>query len=149
IENSEGRTLRTIDTEEFVRKNYIDGSRQRDPYSLSFERTWDGKARGRIVADGLYYYNIRTKTPYGDKGEWQEKRIPVYVDTVAPEVEDIIFDNVRDTISWKAKDETSGIFGFNIWVNGSPVGSVDGEEGKEDYEFAIGEFIEGIDNPVI
>lgn len=149
IENSEGRTLTTVDTEEYVRKNYIDGSRQRDPYYLSFDRTWDGKARGRIVADGLYYYTIKSKTPYGEKGQWQEKRIPVYVDTVAPEVKDIIFDNVRDTISWKAKDETSGIYGFNIWVNDRPIGSVSGEEGKEEYEFAIGEFIEGIDNPEI
>ncbi len=149
IENSEGRTLRTIATEEFVRKNYIDGSRQRPHYSLSLDRTWDGKARGRIVADGLYYYSIKSKISYGDRAEWQEKRIPVYVDTKAPEVENIIYDNVRDTISWNGKDETSGIYGFNIWVNGNLVGSVDGEEGKEDYEFAIGEFIEGIENPII
>lgn len=113
ILNEEGIKIRTILQESFVRKTIIDGGRY-NPYSYVPARAWDGKAKGKIVEDGLYKYQIRAKV---QNGEWQEKVVPVYVDTKAPVVSNLKYDKETGKLTWTATDEGTGIETFLIFVN--------------------------------
>ncbi|MSS43961.1 S8 family serine peptidase [Anaerosalibacter bizertensis] len=142
IEDEEGNLVRNIRNESFVRKHYVGGG-QNTPYSYSILRRWDGRGKIRTVEDGLYYYKIKSKIHYGNKAKWQEKSIPVYVDTKAPEITDIAFDKESGDLTWKGKDEGSGIRYFTIWSNDKKtVEYIEAEEGMEEYKYNIGEFIE-------
>jgi len=142
--------LRKIHTENFVRKTYIDGSSQRPPYSLSFARTWNGEVNNEIVEDGLYYYEIEGKIHYGDRATWQEKRVPVFVDTTPPEISDIEYITNEGNLTWKATDATSGLAYFTIYVDddkvGDPILAIDGQE---EYECQIGDSLKGKVDPEI
>ncbi|MCB5559144.1 S8 family serine peptidase [Anaerosalibacter bizertensis] len=142
IEDEEGNLVRNIRNESFVRKHYVGGG-QNTPYSYSILRRWDGRGKIRTVEDGLYYYKIKSKIHYGNKAKWQEKSIPVYVDTKAPEITDIAFDKESGDLTWKGKDEGSGIRYFTIWSNDKKIVEyIEAEEGMEEYKYNIGEFIE-------
>lgn len=105
--------IRTIYSEEYVRKNaYRNGNGS--PYSFSLARLWNGQVKGQVVEDGLYYYQVRSKIHNYDNG-WQEKNIPVYVDTVGPEITDISYDKTTKMLSWTATD-LSGIQWFDLYV---------------------------------
>ncbi|SHH48007.1 S8 family serine peptidase [Sporanaerobacter acetigenes] len=148
ILNKDEENLRTIKTEQFVRKNYIDGSRKRPEYSFRTDRIWNGKVGDEIVEDGLYYYQIKAKIQNSDS--WQEKNIPVYVDTEAPIITDVIYNPTTGNISWKATDETSGLMAFDIWVGNEKVANgIKAQEGKGEYEYPIEEIIHGMTNPEV
>lgn len=142
VEDENGNAVKDIRNEKFVRKHYVDEG-QKVPYSYSRLRRWNGRGRVRKVEDGLYYYKIKSKIHYGKKATWQEKSIPVYVDTKVPEITELSFDEENGDLSWKGIDEGSGIRYFTIWINNKKVVDyIEAEENIEDYKYNIGEFIE-------
>ncbi|QAT60632.1 hypothetical protein EQM13_03095 [Acidilutibacter cellobiosedens] len=142
-----GTKLTTIKSENFVRKTYIDGGVNPE-YSFSLDRIWNGIARGGIVGDGLYYYQIKSKLQNTD--EWQEKNIPVYVDTAAPVIKEISYSETTGNIRFKVEDATSGFRGYTVWIDGQQaVEFTPVEEGQDAYECPIGELIRGKNNPLV
>lgn len=142
IEDENGNAVRDIRNENFVRKHYVDEG-TKNPYSYSRLRRWNGRGKIRTVKDGLYYYKIKSKIHYGKKAKWQEKSIPVYVDTKGPEITELSFDEESGDLIWKGKDEGSGIRYFTIWANDKKIVEyIEAKEGLEDYKYNIREFIE-------
>src|SRR5690606_32351038 len=74
-----GKKLRTIRTEKELVKNYD----STEPFIFSPNFTWDGKALGKVVADGNYKLQLRAVIDYPN-AEWQSIEFPVIVDTKAP-----------------------------------------------------------------
>ncbi len=137
ILNENGIKLRTIRSESFVRKNYVDGGRY-NPYSLNPMRTWDGTAKGKLVADGLYNYQIRTKV---QGGGWQEKLIPVYVDTIAPVISDFKY-NDMGYLTWTAIDVGTGIKNMYVYINDVLVEIIVPEENETEFDLNIKEEVD-------
>ncbi|WNF36520.1 S8 family serine peptidase [Bacillaceae bacterium IKA-2] len=118
ILDSEGKRLRTIFSETNVRKNYFDrGSAAQ--FRIISGAAWNGKVRNNIVADGLYYYEVKTRIDF-EEAEWQTFRFPIYVDTIAPTVE-ASFDAATSTLTWSAEDTGSGVSHFDVSVNGESI----------------------------
>ncbi|WP_245755934.1 S8 family serine peptidase [Halobacillus alkaliphilus] len=110
--------LRTIRTQDGIRKNYFDGGA--GPLTNTFfEAAWDGKVKGEVVEDGQYYYEIKSKVDFPD-AEWQSVKIPVQVDTVDPSLE-VTYDQESGQINWDAFDEDTGLSHFDVLVNGKLV----------------------------
>jgi lactocepin len=82
ILDNTGKKIRTIRTENNVRKNYYDGGRNL-MYNYSTARTWDGLANLKKVPEGQYQYEIRTLIDFPG-AEWQSFKLPVKVDVTAP-----------------------------------------------------------------
>ena len=148
ILDKDKNNLRTIELENFARKTYIDGGVNPE-YSFSLDRLWDGKVNGKKVEDGLYYYQIKSKLQNTDK--WQEKDIPVYVDTVAPEITDASYDSGK--IKFKVEDATSGFRGYAVWIDGEQVvkftKDTEVPEEKDEYEIDITDKVSGKTDPKI
>ncbi|MGP4078995.1 S8 family serine peptidase [Pseudalkalibacillus sp. R45] len=117
ILNEDEESLRTLATENNVRKHYYDGSE--DLGSLKDSAVWDGKVKRETVEDGVYYYEIQSVIDYGD-AEWQSVKVPVYVDTQAPEITATL-DAGSKKLSWNATDEGVGISHFDVVVNNQSV----------------------------
>lgn len=113
ILDSNGKLLRKLTTEKNVIKNYFNyGHGYTSSYNT--ERYWDGKVNNRVVQDGKYYYQIKARIQ--DSSEWQEKVIPVTVDTKAPKIK-ISYDELEKTISWVSTDEGIGLSYFKVFVD--------------------------------
>ncbi|MGY3715162.1 cell wall-binding repeat-containing protein [Sutcliffiella cohnii] len=110
--------LRTIVSEQNVRKHYFDGGRQPYPYSIKTAAVWDGTVKNKVVADGQYYYEIAATIDYAGK-EAQKLQIPVIVDTVAPTVTASVDGSV---LTIDATDETSGVSYLEVFINGKSEG---------------------------
>lgn len=116
--NEDKEKLVTLRTEKELRKHYYDGGSAE--YFTTFDNAkWDGKVKGKVVKDGLYYYEIATVIDYPD-AEWQSTQIPVYVDTKKPNV-DAAYDQEKGSVSWKVTDEGVGVSHIDILVNGESV----------------------------
>lgn len=112
-----GKQIRRIKTENWVRKTFY--NTQGLWFSYLTNRAWDGKANGKVVEDGLYFYEIKAKPQNGD---WQVYRYPVYVDTVGPEILNL---NYKDgLLTWEASDKGIGISYFVISVGGQELGAL-------------------------
>ncbi|MFZ7943795.1 S8 family serine peptidase [Neobacillus sp. 19] len=123
ILDKDGNFLRRMKAEAQVIKSAYDGG-SGDAASLKADRVWDGKVKGQVVKDGLYYYEIKSVISY--KGaEWQSKKIPVYVDTTAPKVT-ATYDPEKSTVSWSAVEEGTGVKQYGIFVDGVLTATVDG-----------------------
>jgi lactocepin len=148
ILDKDKNSLRTIKIENFVRKTYTDDGASPE-YSFSLDRLWDGKVNGKTVEDGLYYYQIKSKLQNTDK--WQEKDIPVYVDTAAPEITDASYDSGK--IKFKVEDATSGFRGYAVWIDGQQAVEFTKEtevpEDKDEYEIDITDKVSGKTDPKI
>ncbi|MBS8265742.1 hypothetical protein DYI25_15050 [Mesobacillus boroniphilus] len=123
--------LRRVKYEKDVVKSYFDGGWGM-PFSYNYERTWNGKVNSNTVKDGLYYYEIKSVIDY-EGADYQSKLIPVYVDTVAPEVK-AAFDPETITVSWETVEEGSGVLAYAIFVNGEFYDEVYGEETSYQFE---------------
>ncbi|WP_077369480.1 S8 family serine peptidase [Anaerosalibacter sp. Marseille-P3206] len=144
ILDSEGNKLSTILTEQFASKTYIDGGRKL-PFSFNPNRAWDGKINGEIVEDGLYYYEIESKIHY-DGARWQEKKIPVYVDTKAPEISNLSFDKYSSKLKFEAEDSGIGLSRILIFVNNKPVENIEVEDEQNLFEIDMLEHLSGLTN---
>ncbi|MDY0394166.1 S8 family serine peptidase [Virgibacillus halophilus] len=114
------QVVRTISTEEFLRKNYYDGG-EGPMYNLSGENIWDGKVDGKTAADGQYYLQVSGKVDYpGAKA--QNLQIPVKVDTKAPSLK-VSFDSDKQKVSVEAADEKggSGLAYWDVLVDGKSI----------------------------
>jgi lactocepin len=123
--------LRRVKYEKDVVKSYYDGGLG-VPFSYNYERTWNGEVNSKTVKDGLYYYEIKSVIDYED-ADYQSKLIPVYVDTVAPEVK-AAFDPESNTVSWETVEDGSGVMAYAIFVNGEFYDEVYGEEISYQFE---------------
>ena len=138
--DEDGNVLRTILSQNFVRKNYLDGGR-RNPYTIGVNALWDGTVKGQVVPDGDYFYEITTKVHYPG-AEFQSKKLPISIDTTGPEITDLKYDPETGKLTWNSVDEGIGIAGFMFEINGELLDDVVlGEKDKSDYEFDIGEYI--------
>ncbi|WP_284138989.1 S8 family serine peptidase [Virgibacillus sp. LDC-1] len=126
------KVVRTIRTEDFVRKNYYDGG-SNPMYSLSSDRTWDGKIRGKQAADGQYYLQAEAVIDY-EGAEWQTLEVPVMVDTVAPEVE-ASFDREANSVTVTASDDGSGLAYWDVLVDGQSVLANPYTNGETEHQF--------------
>jgi lactocepin len=121
ILDQNGKKLRTIRTENNVRKNYYDGGRSAN-YSYNPARTWDGKANLKGLPEGQYQYEVRTVIDFPG-AQWQSLKFPVKVDVTAPKgaptydlsTKAISFANVTDGAVG------SGIYYYDVLVDGDSV----------------------------
>ncbi|MEO2077663.1 MAG: S8 family serine peptidase [Bacillus sp. (in: firmicutes)] len=124
ILDKDGNQLRRVKAESDVYKNAFDGG-SGAPYSYKTDRTWDGTVKGNPVADGLYYYEIKSVIDYAG-AKWQSKKIPVYVDTTAPQVT-AKYDPEKSVVSWETKEDGTGVEVYGVFVNGKLVDTTDGK----------------------
>ncbi|MBU5436971.1 S8 family serine peptidase [Tissierella sp. MSJ-40] len=115
ILDKDKKLIRNLRTEKFVKKTYIDGG-NRLPYSYIPNRGWDGTAKGKVVEDGLYYYQVQSKIHYKD-ARWQEKNIPIYVDTTPPEINDLVLDDETNKLSWSVSDNLTEVSAVLVFLN--------------------------------
>jgi lactocepin len=123
--------LRRVKYEKDVVKSYFDAG-DGVPFSYDYGRTWNGTVNSKTVKDGLYYYEIKSVIDY-EGADYQSKKIPVYIDTVAPEVK-VALDPENYAISWETVEEGSGIMAHAIFVNGEFYDEVYGEETSYQFE---------------
>lgn len=122
ILDAEGNHLRTIAIQEYYRKDYVNGGRN-NPVALVMDAWWFGDVNGEILPDGDYFYEIEAKIHYDD-AEAQYKRIPITIDTVMPEIANLEFDPETNKISFNVVEESSGILGFIVYINGEVVDEI-------------------------
>jgi lactocepin len=116
-----GNKLRTIRTENHVRKNYYDFAAVPE-FSLDPARGWDGKVGNRPAAEGNYFLEVRAVIDFPG-AEWQSHKLPIKVDTTKPvisadyneETRTISFANVTDN------ETGSGIAYVDVLVDGKSV----------------------------
>ncbi|WP_369902117.1 S8 family serine peptidase [Bacillus manliponensis] len=88
ITDTNGDTLRKLRTDKEQRKN---------DSTYTFEPTytrWDGKVNNKLVADGLYYYTIKTQVD--NPGEPQQVvKFPVFVDTTKPVISNATYNKKK------------------------------------------------------
>lgn len=141
ILDKDGNLLRTIYSEDYVSKNYINGG-TRNPSRLVFNALWDGKVNGKVVPDGEYFYEIAAKVHYKD-AQWQSKKIPVLVDATPPEISEVKYNPETGKLTWSAKDTGSGLLGFWVEINEKGLNDVIfAEEGKQNYEYDLKGYFE-------
>lgn len=119
IVDSNGKAVRTLLTQEEIRKNYYDGGRG-TRYVLDSKWAWDGKVNGKLV-EGQYYYRISATLDYpGAKPQVVD--IPVIVDTVSPSVEvALVEDNKALEFAASDNENGSGVSYLDILVDGKSV----------------------------
>jgi lactocepin len=120
ILDKDGNKIRTLRTENNVRKNYYDGGRSPE-YSLNPARAWDGVASLKNVPEGDYQYEIRSVIDFPG-AEWQSLKLPIKVDLTQPTVE-ANYDTATKTINVTKLEDTNGS-GIAYWlplVDGVPV----------------------------
>ena len=115
ILNAEGEKVRTVNIEKDVRKNYFNGG-SGTFLSYSEARAWDGKVKGEVAADGLYEYEYKAKVDY-EEADWQSKKLPVYIDTTAPEAS-VTVNEDDNTLEVSLSDEGVGVAFFSVNVDG-------------------------------
>lgn len=109
--------IRTLKTETDMRKNYFN-NKQGTFYTYTGDRYWDGTVNGKVVNDGIYYYEIKTTIDPTNPNAWQTKRVALISDTTAPAVA-ASYDNGSNKITFSATDTNgTGVQQFVIVLNG-------------------------------
>ncbi|MEB5452053.1 S8 family serine peptidase [Virgibacillus pantothenticus] len=118
--DEQGKKIRTIRLESGIRKDYYD-SGNGTYYSISSDRVWDGKIKGKPAPEGNYYLQAEAKIDY--KGaEWQTLQLPIILDATAPKVEATYsFDDEKLTVSAQDAKKGSGVASWEVFVNKEPV----------------------------
>ncbi|WP_179234230.1 S8 family serine peptidase [Heyndrickxia coagulans] len=121
------KEIRKLYTEYDLPKNIWDDL----PYTyIPDDTAWDGTVNNKKVADGKYYYRIRT-APGGSEKPGQTVQIPVRVDTRAPEISHISYDHDADELSFSAMDNGgSGVRYILLFVDGNLEGAVEPDAGQ-------------------
>ncbi|MDX8361171.1 S8 family serine peptidase [Cytobacillus sp. IB215316] len=118
ILNSDKEVIRKLATSQHVKKNLFDNSGDKLAH-LFEDAAWDGTANNKQVADGLYYYEIKTKIDHPN-ADWQTLLLPIYVDTYSPSLI-VLYDEEYGKLSIKSIENGSGVSHYDVQVNGSSV----------------------------
>jgi lactocepin len=118
--DADGNLLRRVKMENNVRKDYFDGT-YGPWYSYVTDAAWDGTVKNELVEDGLYYYEFKSVIDYAG-ADYQSKTIPVLVDTTAPVVENVTYNDETGDVTWTTTEDGSGVLGYEIYVDGEFVG---------------------------
>jgi len=118
ILSKDGKKIRDVAISEKIRKNYHDGDKPQ--YKFSKEWLWDGKANNKLVSDGEYTFEIRTKIDYPN-AQWQTVQYPVVVDTLNPEIQSVDINSTRNIVQVNATDKGSSIRYYALVENGKPL----------------------------
>ncbi|MCC3356106.1 S8 family serine peptidase [Bacillus sp. REN16] len=114
-----GKVVKEIASDEFVRKNYYDGG-QGLMYYLQSDWTWDGTGKnGKIVKDGQYFLQAKATLDY-EGAEAQTITFPVKLDVTTPKVKTKLGKDGK-TVDVDVSDKTSGIAYWDVYVDGEPV----------------------------
>lgn len=111
ILNEAGTKIRTIRTGENLTKHY-DGA---ESFTFDSNLAWDGKARGKTVADGNYQIQLRAVIDYPN-AEWQSIEFPVKVDTVVP-VAAAEFNAAIKTVEVTEFTDNTGVDRWEVFLN--------------------------------
>ena len=116
IVDSKGNVLRKLFTDKEQRKNYYASTRVSIKPSMT---KWDGKANNKLVAEGKYFYQIKSTIDYAGK-QPQVYKIPILVDNTAPTVSKLKYDDETKSITFNAADTRSGsgIKYISLSING-------------------------------
>lgn len=116
VVDANGKVVRTIRTESFLRKNYYDSGRAAY-YSLSGTRAWDGKISGKLAEEGQYFLQAEAVIDFpGAKP--QKLTLPVILDVTEPEV-DAVIDTDKNLLTVALDDgEGSGVAYWEVYVDG-------------------------------
>ncbi|RXJ01686.1 lactocepin [Anaerobacillus alkaliphilus] len=139
----DGRKLRTLRTQNNVRKHFFDRGNGA-AYSILSNAAWDGRVNNKLVEDGVYYYEVKSKIDFPG-ANWQSHKFKLTVDTVAPTVS-ASYDAETNAVTMASEDTGSGLSHFVIFVDGQPLMTMNEEEEEEvllispaETEFTFGE----------
>ena len=125
ILNEEGKVIRALYQQEKIVKNYYDDNNT-SKFTTSIDWMWDGTVDNKVVPEGQYYYQVRSKVDY-ENAEWQTVTFPVKLDNAKPTIERVTFDSKTNQLAVTASDSFSGIASYEVVDNTKePVLSVDG-----------------------
>lgn len=119
VVDEDGKVVRTIRKEAFLRKNYYDGGRA-PYYSLVGNRAWDGKINGKLAEEGQYYLQAEAMIDYPG-AEAQTLKLPVVLDVTEPEINGVV--NPDDNLLTVEFDDGdgSGVSSWDIIVDGESI----------------------------
>lgn len=125
ILDADGKVIRALHQEENIRKNYYDDG-QESEFTVNLDWMWDGTVNNKMVPEGQYYYQIRSKVDYEDV-QWQTVTFPVKLDNVKPTIGSVTYDSKTNILKVAASDSFSGIASYEVLDNTKePVLSIDG-----------------------
>jgi lactocepin len=130
--DKDGNKLRTIRTENNIRKNYFDGGAA-DPYYYKSQSAWDGKVKLETAKEGEYLYEVKALLDYPG-AEWQSFTFPVKVDVTAPQM-DVTYNEEDNALTFSdVVEEGSGLTSIEVKVNGETVKSLAGDSTAYSFE---------------
>ncbi|MDX8361149.1 S8 family serine peptidase [Cytobacillus sp. IB215316] len=131
--NAEMEKLRTIRTDNNFRKHYYNNGNE--PFFIFDPTTsWDGYANLERVPDGLYYYQIKTQIDYAGEEE-QLTQIPIFVDTISPEITSVEYDEETLNLVVEGEDSGIGIHYYGVIVDGGEAIIIPYSEDGMEYVF--------------
>ncbi|RDU35291.1 lactocepin [Neobacillus piezotolerans] len=114
--NADGKVVKEIASEEFVRKNYYDGGRGAMYYLFS-DWTWDGKMHnGKMAPEGQYYLQVKATLDY-EGAKPQIVTFPVKLDVTTPKLKTTLGKDGK-TVAVDVSDKTSGVAYWYVKVDG-------------------------------
>ena len=119
--DSNKNKLRTLHTTSYQIKNYyISETSKYYPVKKYSYGLWDGKKNYKVVADGLYYYEVKGCIDY-EGARYDTMQIPIIVDTKMPVSADYIINYNTKEITITASDNEggSGIALYKLWDEGT------------------------------
>ncbi|MBA4536370.1 cell wall-binding repeat-containing protein [Bacillus aquiflavi] len=132
ILDKNGKHLRRIKTESFVRKTYFNPNNNKLPISFDPDRSWDGTVKKKVINDGLYFYEIKAAA-HQSGAKWQSKKIPVYLDTTAPEVT-LSYNKASNELSYEVVEKGIGVEAIALIINDKLIDLLEDTSGKIDLE---------------
>lgn len=128
--DSSMNTLLTPIIDTYVRKNTLVPGWYQYWYGWNYDWVWDGKnSLGITLPDGNYYFRIQAEAgtdPTGGPKTYDIKDFPLIIDTISPIISWSVQNLGGQTkLTWSAKDERSGIWGYNIIMDGNVIDTVD------------------------
>jgi lactocepin len=136
-----GSEMLKLRTEKEIVKHYYDGG-SAENFTTFEQAKWDGTYKGKVVEDGMYYYEIASVIDYPD-ADVQKDKMLVYVDTKKPAVT-ASFDTETNIVSWETKDKGVGVSHVDLLVNGKSILETPLSAAKKDYEIENAEDLHSI-----
>lgn len=133
--DADGNKIRTIRTADNLRKHY-DGTA---PFTFSPANAWDGKANGKVVADGQYQIQLRAVIDF-ENAEWQSIEFPVKVDTVKPTAK-ASFDAATNTVKVSEFTDNTGTDRWEVYLNGVELTENPATAGDESLAPSVTEYV--------